>query len=63
MTKTNRDFWEECYQDNPDRVEVPDSIIENEISDLPVSNLLDIGCGTGRNILKLAELGWSVFVD
>ena len=60
MTKTNKDFWEGYYQDNPDSVEVPDSIIENEIAGLPVKNLLDIGCGTGKNIFKLAELGWSV---
>lgn len=30
------------------------------VADIPVGRALDIGCGTGSNCLRLAELGWDV---
>ncbi len=61
MSDSNKEFWEEAYQEYPDQVEVSDYILENEIKDLPITNVLDIGCGTGKNVFKLAELGWSAY--
>jgi len=61
MSDTNKEFWEESYIEDPNQVGVPDYILHQEIKDLPVTNVLDIGCGIGTNVFKLAELGWSVF--
>ncbi|GJM14844.1 MAG: hypothetical protein DHS20C13_01710 [Thermodesulfobacteriota bacterium] len=61
MSGSDKEFWEEAYQEYPDQVEVADYILENEMKDLPISNVLDIGCGTGKNVFKLAELGWSAY--
>jgi SAM-dependent methyltransferase len=39
---------------------VTDRVLEAEITHLPVGSALDLGCGTGKNSLKLAAWGWSV---
>jgi 2-polyprenyl-3-methyl-5-hydroxy-6-metoxy-1,4-benzoquinol methylase len=39
---------------------VPDRLICNEVSHLPVGSALDLGCGIGTNSLYLARLGWRV---
>lgn len=60
MSDSNQEFWEEAYQENAEQVEVTDYILEQELWGISVTNVLDIGCGTGKNIFKLALRGWSV---
>ncbi|MGB2692194.1 MAG: class I SAM-dependent methyltransferase [Thermodesulfobacteriota bacterium] len=61
MSESDKHFWEEAYQEYPEQVEVTDYVLDAEIKGLIPANLLDIGCGTGKNVFKLAELGWEVY--
>ena len=56
----DREFWNKSYQDDPGGVEIPDLFLEKELSKLTPGKALDLGCGTGRNALKIASHGWSV---
>jgi 2-polyprenyl-3-methyl-5-hydroxy-6-metoxy-1,4-benzoquinol methylase len=61
MFESDKHFWEEAYQEYPEQVEVTDYVLDAEIKGLSPANMLDIGCGTGKNVFKLAELGWEVY--
>jgi SAM-dependent methyltransferase len=60
MDDMDCDFWNDAYREDPDQVMVADQFLSAEIEGLPVGSALDLGCGTGENVLKLAERGWSV---
>ncbi len=53
-------FWSTEFTESPDYVDVPDRILGPEIRELRPGFALDLGCGSGRNCLMLAELGWTV---
>jgi len=61
MPGSDKHFWEEAYQEYPEQVEVSDNVLDEEIKELGPAKVLDIGCGTGKNLFKLAELGWEVY--
>jgi trans-aconitate methyltransferase len=56
----DRNFWNDAFKEDPDEVMVPDHFLDQEVERLPVGTALDLGCGSGRNALRLAERGWSV---
>ena len=39
---------------------IEDHLLDGEVRALPVGQALDLGCGSGANVLKLASRGWSV---
>ena len=53
-------FWNSEFTESPAYVDVPDQILKLEIRGLRPSSALDLGCGSGKNVLMLAELGWIV---
>ena len=53
-------FWNEEFLRNPEEVMVPDRLLVELVSDLEPGKALDLGCGSGRNSLMLASMGWSV---
>ena len=53
-------FWSSEFTEGPDYVDVPDQILGPEIRDLNPGFALDLGCGSGKNCLMLAALGWAV---
>lgn len=53
-------FWDDSYREDPDHTLVPDKIVAREVADLSPGRALDLGCGSGRNAIMLAERGWSV---
>jgi len=53
-------FWNTEFTECPDCVDVPDQILGAEIRDLNPGFALDLGYGSGKNCLILAELGWTV---
>jgi ribosomal protein L11 methylase PrmA len=55
----DRDFWNEEFQRDPEEVMVPDQLLVELVSDLEPGQALDLGCGSGRNSLMLALMGWS----
>ncbi len=56
----DRTFWNEAYKDDPKGTMVTDRFLQVETAHLRPGRALDLGCGTGRNALALAERGWSV---
>jgi SAM-dependent methyltransferase len=53
--------WENLYRSGEKGKEDAPTILLREIAaKLPVGTAIDLACGTGRNALYLAELGWSV---
>lgn len=60
MTEMDQNFWNEAYQQDPQQVLVKDWVLDQEIEGLKVGTVLDLGCGTGHNALKLAQRGWKV---
>lgn len=52
--------WNEYYR-NPANFELSPAPLLVEVADLlPPGNVLDIACGSGRNAVYLARLGWRV---
>jgi DNA-binding MarR family transcriptional regulator/SAM-dependent methyltransferase len=51
--------WDERHRHRPFSAD-PDPLVLEVASGLPAGRALDLGAGTGRNSLGLAELGWSV---
>ena len=53
-------FWNSEFTESPVYVDVPDQILKLEIRGLSPGSALDLGCGSGKNVMMLAELGWWV---
>lgn len=51
--------WDRRYAEHPWPTD-PDGRLVELVSDLAPGRALDLGCGTGRNALWLARMGWSV---
>jgi SAM-dependent methyltransferase len=53
--------WEDMYQTGERGSEdQPTQLLLETIETLPAGNAVDLACGTGRNAIFLAELGWTV---
>ena len=55
-----RSFWNDEYATDPEHTRVDDRILEAEIDGLAPGSALDLGCGSGENVLMLAARGWTV---
>ena len=60
MSEMDRDFWNDAYKQNPNHVVVADGLLNDELKSLQAGTALDLACGSGTNVLRLAERGWSV---
>ncbi|MCH8990304.1 MAG: class I SAM-dependent methyltransferase [Acidobacteria bacterium] len=60
MTETERENWDRRYAkgDYQPRTE-PAPFLEEWLNRLPTGRALDVACGTGRNALRLAEVGYA----
>jgi SAM-dependent methyltransferase len=52
--------WDEHYRDPANRDREPSRLLVQAAELLPAGRALDLACGTGRNALYLASLGWRV---
>lgn len=53
--------WENLYRSGERGSEdQPTTLLIETVPELPPRDALDLACGTGRNALYLAELGWNV---
>jgi SAM-dependent methyltransferase len=53
--------WEQRYRAKDEASESsPNPLVVQAASSLPPGRALDLACGTGRNALWLAQLGWNV---
>lgn len=52
-------MWDQAYGDDRP-LGLPDPTVVAEVGQLPAGRALDLGCGTGRHALWLAEQGWQV---
>lgn len=57
---TEREFWNDAYESDPAHTIVPDHVVLRETNHLSAGTALDMGCGSGQNILALAARGWQV---
>jgi SAM-dependent methyltransferase len=52
--------WDQYYANAADATTAPSSLLVEVAELLPAGRALDLACGTGRNALYLAQLGWRV---
>lgn len=57
---TEREFWNEAYQHDPEHTSVPNRFLPHVVAELPAGSVLDVGCGAGENAMYLARNGWHV---
>jgi SAM-dependent methyltransferase len=58
---TDQAFWDNLYLEKDKRWSGnPNPQLVAEVSDLPPSTALDVGCGEGADAIWLAERGWQV---
>ena len=61
MSETERQEWDHRYSDGDYRPRTwPSPFLEQWIERFPRGRTLDLGCGAGRNALRLAEAGHQV---
>jgi 2-polyprenyl-3-methyl-5-hydroxy-6-metoxy-1,4-benzoquinol methylase len=54
------EYWNALYRDHPEHVMIEDAFLDAETAHLRPGAALDLGCGVGRNAIKLAGRGWTV---
>lgn len=53
--------WNLAYEaESEQMVEEPDEFLLKQVGDLQPGRALDLGCGTGANVIGLAQRGWEV---
>jgi SAM-dependent methyltransferase len=54
---TESEFWDWRYKEHG-WPEDPDPVLQEIVKELTPGKVLDVGCGTGRNLIWLAKHGW-----
>ena len=60
MSETERENWDRRYAEGDYQPRTkPAPFLEEWLNRLPTGRALDVACGTGRNALRLAEVGYA----
>jgi SAM-dependent methyltransferase len=60
MSETERENWDRRYAEGDYQPHTePAPFLEEWLNRLPTGRALDVACGTGRNALRLAEVGYA----